>query len=309
MIISFVLAIVLAYIDRKTENQEKINHESEILSSQRLAKSGGNFSQFGKKTPRMTSDYKEVNMLEQSEIQENDKEVVASGEGHFSCRAIAQLPITYWILLLVAMLTEALFIPFLDNGNKYFRSIYKSIETTDEAGQYLIAPYVVSSLLVVPLGFLTEKFRNRGYVLIASCGFITATYAFMMYVETDGSLRSSTFIPWIPVFLLGVCIAIFCAIVVPTVPMIVPPNLLGSGFGMMEMLQNLALAVFPLLAGVIRETQDKELAGFHVQSLFFFFMSCVCLSASILLETADRFRGNKLKKKNFRKKYIRTVMN
>ena len=117
-------------------------------------------------------------------------------------------------------------------------------------------PYVVSSLLVVPLGFITEKFKNRGYVLIASCGFITATYAFMIFTETDVTLRGSTFVPWIPVFLLGVCIAIFCAIIVPTVPMVVPPELLGSGFGMMEMLQNLALCVFPLLAGVIRETQE-----------------------------------------------------
>lgn len=37
--------------------------------------------------------------------------------------------------------------------------------------------------------------------------------------------------------------------------MICPPELLGTGFGMMEMLQNFALGVFPLLAGAIRETQ------------------------------------------------------
>lgn len=65
-------------------------------------------------------------------------------------------------------------------------------------------------------------------------------------------MRKSSIIPWIPVFLLGICIAIFCTIIVPTVPMIVPPSLMGSGFGMMEMLQNLALCTFPLLAGAIR---------------------------------------------------------
>ncbi len=41
--------------------------------------------------------------------------------------------------------------------------------------------------------------------------------------------------------------------------MICPPQLLGTGFGMMEMVQNLALGLFPLLAGIIRETQkDSE---------------------------------------------------
>ncbi len=68
-------------------------------------------------------------------------------------------------------------------------------------------------------------------------------------------MRDSTFIPWIPVFLLGVCICIYCTIIAPTVPMICPPELLGTGFGMMEMLQNLALGLFPLLAGAIRSTQ------------------------------------------------------
>lgn len=57
----------------------------------------------------------------------NDKEVVEEGGGHLDCQAIGRLPITYWLLLMVAMLSEALFIPFLDNGNKYFQIVYKSI--------------------------------------------------------------------------------------------------------------------------------------------------------------------------------------
>jgi len=102
------------------------------------------------------------------------------------------------------------------------------------------------------MGYFADKIKKRGYLLIGSMVFIFFTYFIMMYIETSASLRESTIIPWIPVFLLGICIAIFCTIVVPTVPMICPPELLGTGFGMMEMLQNLALGVFPLLAGFIR---------------------------------------------------------
>lgn len=46
--------------------------------------------------------------------------------------------------------------------------------------------------------------------------------------------------------------AIFCTVIVPTVPMLVKPSLLGTGFGIMEMIQNLALGAFPLIAGLIR---------------------------------------------------------
>ncbi len=152
------------------------------------------------------------------------------------------------------MLSEALFIPFLDNGNKYFVTIFKTIKTADEAGIYLILPYVVSSILVPPMGYVVDKIKNRGKVLIVSCVFIFFTYTFMMLMETSGTLRSYSFVAWIPVVLLGVCVAIFCTVVVPTVPMVLSPKLFGTGFGMMEMLQNLGLSVFPLMSGAIRET-------------------------------------------------------
>lgn len=235
--------------------------------------------------------------------------------GHLNFKAITKLPITYWLLLMVAMLSEALFIPFLDNGNKYFQMVYKKITKPEDAGFYLILPYVVSSVFVVPLGFFADKVKKRGYLLIGSTAFIYLTYAVMLYIETDADMRNSDIIPWIPVFLLGICISIFCTIIVPTVPMICPPSLLGTGFGMMEMLQNLALGAFPLLAGIIRETKKMpsnpplgELKGFHEQTLFFYIMACLCVICAIFLETADRFRGNKLSKKDFRQTYINKVM-
>lgn len=96
---------------------------------------------------------------------------------------------TYWLLLFVAMLSEALFIPFLDNGNKYFQVVYKSIDKAEDAGIYLILPYVVSSFLVVPLGYFADKIKNRGYLLIGSCVFILVTYSFMLYTETSVDMR------------------------------------------------------------------------------------------------------------------------
>lgn len=107
--------------------------------------------------------------------------MVEEGGGHLDCKAIGRLPITYWLLLILSMLAEALFIPFLDNGNKYFQIVYKTIEKPEDAGTYLILPYVVSSIFVVPLGFFADKVKKRGYLLIGSAVFIWLTYTFMMY--------------------------------------------------------------------------------------------------------------------------------
>lgn len=103
--------------------------------------------------------------------------------------------------------------------------------------------------------------------------------------------------------------AIFCTVVVPTVPMILSPKLFGTGFGMMEMLQNLGLSVFPLISGAIRETKpDSELKGFHRQTLFFFIVSCLCLGICIILYGLDYGRGKKLHRQDFRLTYVKKHM-
>lgn len=92
--------------------------------------------------------------------------------------------------MLIAMLSEALFIPFLDNGNEYYQKVFKGISTPKDAGVYLILPYVVSSILVPFMGYAVDKVGRRSLVLIVSCGFILLTYIFMMYLETSVDLRT-----------------------------------------------------------------------------------------------------------------------
>lgn len=53
------------------------------------------------------------------------------------------------------MLSEALFIPFLDNGNAYYVKVFGV--TPSQAGIYLILPYCISSLFVVIFGYLVDK--------------------------------------------------------------------------------------------------------------------------------------------------------
>jgi small ligand-binding sensory domain FIST len=53
------------------------------------------------------------------------------------------------------MLSEALFIPFLDNGNAYYVDVFGMDETA--AGVYLILPYCVSSLFVLIFGYILDR--------------------------------------------------------------------------------------------------------------------------------------------------------
>ena len=88
--------------------------------------------------------------------------------------------------------------------------------------------------------------------------FFWLTYVSMMLTETSVELRSSELMTWVPVCFLGIGTGMFCSILVPTLPMIINHKLLGTAFGLMEMLQNLALGVFPLIIGAIRERVNSN---------------------------------------------------
>lgn len=75
------------------------------------------------------------------------------------------------------------------------------------------------------------------------------------------------------------------------------------------MLQNLALGVFPLLGGALRDTQGENRAqGFHLQTSFFFIISCLCVGVSIILKGIDMTSGCKLDVKDFRKQYLQKIL-
>lgn len=183
------------------------------------------------------------------------------------------------------MLSEALFIPFLDNGNVYFSTIYNVDSKT--AGTYLILPYLFCALLCPFLGLLIDKIKWRSLVVIFACFMFAITYGGMMFLEYQENVNPNLIA--IPLALLGVCCALFCTAIVPSVPMLIDPKLFGTGFGLMEMLQNLALATFPLLASMIQNTvKDDRKLGFQRQTLFYFTISVVCLIFSIVLAIVDR---------------------
>jgi MFS family permease len=124
----------------------------------------------------------------------------------------------------------------------------------------MVVPYVVSALLVPPLGYFAEKVRRRSYLIIINSFFFFLTYLCMLFFETNSHLRGEEFIRWIPVTLMGVGIGMFCSVIVPTLPMLISDKQLGTAFGLMEILMNLFLGLVPLIIGAIRDSvEDNEL--------------------------------------------------
>jgi nitrate/nitrite transporter NarK len=97
------------------------------------------------------------------------------------------------------MLSEALFIPFLDNGNLYFSKIYGIDSTT--AGTYLVLPYLFCAILCPFLGLLIDKIKWRSVVIIFSCLMFVITYGGMMFLEYQEQIPEALIV--VPLILLG----------------------------------------------------------------------------------------------------------
>jgi hypothetical protein len=65
------------------------------------------------------------------------------------------MPGTFWIVLIICMLTEALFVPFLDNGNDFFQVRFGFSQS--EAGYFLIIPYLMAALITPFFGSVVDK--------------------------------------------------------------------------------------------------------------------------------------------------------
>lgn len=48
---------------------------------------------------------------------------------------------------------------------------------------------------------------------------------------------------------IGICFAFYASVVIPSIPLVVKPNLIGTAFGLTGVFQNTALALFPLITG------------------------------------------------------------
>lgn len=138
-LLSIGFAIALFLMDYKTDKKEDVTYQESVKASKNVAYTPE------KKRERKYVSTSSIKVEEVENLLDEQPTKKKEGGEHISFADIKKLPLTFWLLLLVCMFSEALFIPFLDNGNTYFSTIYGI--PSDEAGTYLILPYCICALI------------------------------------------------------------------------------------------------------------------------------------------------------------------
>ena len=96
--------------------------------------------------------------------------------------------------------------------------------------------------------------------------------------------------PWFPMILLGASFVLVPAAIWPSVPLIVEKNITGTAFGLMTMVQNAGLALFPWLNGRLRVATDS----YEASMVMFALLGATGFLFAVLLKRADRRAGGGL---------------
>ncbi|KAL7535563.1 hypothetical protein ACHAXR_006570 [Thalassiosira sp. AJA248-18] len=162
----------------------------------------------------------------------------------------------------------------------------KQNDATEHAGRVMSIPYLISALSSPLLGHLVDRIGRRAQIaVLSSC--------LLFGVHLTLALSDSS--PIGPMLGQGIAYSLYAAVLWPSVPLTVPKQYVGTAFGVITSIQNIGLALFPLMIATIYNASGRR----YIPNVEFFFMSCATagILVGIFLNRLDRRRyGSKLNK-------------
>jgi MFS family permease len=236
-------------------------------------------------------------------------------EDAMNLRDIFKLPKELWVICTICVFCYTSIFPFIGIGKNFFEVKYDY--SGDEASRYISIYQFTSAGASPVVGALVDGIgRNTLWLILASACFILTH---LMFIVTN-----------IPAAVMMATMGVFYSFLVsglwPSVPWVVPENMVGFSYGVMTALQNAGLAIFPLITGAVLDhymlatpingtnttngthsfmafledtnASDSsssgalpELEGYKMTEILFMISAGISLSASVLLLIFDQ-RGS-----------------
>ncbi len=185
-----------------------------------------------------------------------------SGKERLAWSDIWSFDRSFWCILALNVLFASVFFPFRSTfAIEYFQDA-KGL-TLQQAG--LANSWVFfAAIFATPLfGFIADRIGHRA--LMMTCGTLLMPMTFLILGTTHWSL-------WISTALMGISFSVVPAVIWPSTAMLVDPRRLGTAYGLINVLQNVGLAVCNLAAGWLNDQAragPRNPAGYDAMLRFF----------------------------------------
>ncbi len=145
---------------------------------------------------------------------------------------------SYWYIVgLCAVFYSGIF-PFQTFAVKFFIEAHG---TSRELGSFLSSMLTLFAMICTPLfGLLADRIGKRSHLMMVGSILLIPVYLMMAY--TDISL-------YVPMSMMGIAFSLIPAVMWPSVAYVVQEVRLGTGYGLMTMIQNIGLTIFNFLIG------------------------------------------------------------
>lgn len=159
----------------------------------------------------------------------------------------------------------------------------KERSATEKAGKVMSIPYLISSVSSPLLGHMVDKIGRRAVI---------ATIASTILLVVHLSLALLVCSPVGPMIGQGIAYSLYAAVLWPSVPLTVSKQYTGTAFGVITSIQNMGLALFPLVIAAIYSTSGNN----YIPNVEIFFASCAAAGViiGILMIRVDRKTGCRL---------------
>eukprot|EP00331_Platyophrya_macrostoma_P032921 CAMPEP_0176440704 /NCGR_PEP_ID=MMETSP0127-20121128/20736_1 /TAXON_ID=938130 /ORGANISM="Platyophrya macrostoma, Strain WH" /LENGTH=498 /DNA_ID=CAMNT_0017825293 /DNA_START=40 /DNA_END=1536 /DNA_ORIENTATION=+ len=167
------------------------------------------------------------------EAHENEEEAMKLSD-------IFKLHTKFWFICVICVFCYTSIFPFIGIAKNFFERKYDLSGTT--ASNYISIYQFTSAGASPVIGAVVDGIgRNTLWLIAASTCFILVHFVFLIATIPAPAMMSA----------MGVFYSFLVSGLWPSVPWVVPENMVGFAYGVMTALQNTGLAIFPLITGAV----------------------------------------------------------
>jgi len=208
---------------------------------------------------------------------------------------------TFWYITIMCLTFYSAIFPFTALSLKFFGEKWGIPPVSAESGSFLYKVFsnfihmfsttggissiiIFASMVLAPFaGKMVDKIGKRATLMV---------FGSLLMIPSHLVLGITHFYPVVPMIVLGAAFVLVPAAMWPSVPLVVEKERVGTAFGVMTAIQNIGLALFPMLNGKLREITGTYTAS----QVMFSSLGVIALIFAFLLLKANKKEGDILEK-------------
>jgi MFS family permease len=165
------------------------------------------------------------------------------------------------------------------SGGSFLAQVFHNLLNMFTTAGGITSIIIFASMLLAPFaGRLVDKIGRRATFMIIGS---------LLMIPCHLAMGLTKIYPAYPMALLGFSFVLVPAALWPSVPLIVRSERVGTAFGLMTAIQNVGMALFPILNGLLRDKTGDYVAS----QIMFAGLGVLGLAFAVLLKRADRRHG------------------